>query len=78
MSRRWVDGWERVGQNDAQQRAVDFKMAVVVDKTQVAKFVHEIAYARPRRADHFSECFLTDLRGDRIRPTFLAEVGQQQ
>jgi hypothetical protein len=31
-------------QYDTQQRAVDFKMAVVVDESRFAKLVHEMAY----------------------------------
>ena len=34
-----------VGQHNAQQRIVDFDMAVVADETCLSKFVHEMADA---------------------------------
>src|ERR1700730_14917505 len=65
-------------QNDVQQGTVDFNFAVVINKTQFPKSVHEKAHARSRRADHFGQRFLTDFRYDWLRPTFLAKIGQKQ
>src|ERR1700694_5424546 len=50
------------GQNDAQQGAMDLKVAVVTDETHLTKLVHEMTDARSGRADHFGERLLADLR----------------
>jgi hypothetical protein len=63
-------------ENDAQQGTVDFDAAVVVNKTQFPKFVHEKTYARSRRADHFRQCLLADFRYNWLRPAFLAKIRQ--
>src|SRR3984893_8757783 len=65
-------------QNDVQQGTVDFNFAVVINKTQFPKSVHEKAHARSRRADHFGQCFLTDFRYDWLRPTFLAKICKEK
>jgi hypothetical protein len=51
---------------------VDFNFAVVINKTQFPKSVHEKAHARSRRADHLRQGLLADFRYDWLRPTFLA------
>jgi hypothetical protein len=51
-----------VVQNRIQQRIVNFNFSVVTDQAKLAEFVHEKAQAGPRRADHFSQCFLADVR----------------
>jgi hypothetical protein len=61
-------------ENHVQQGTVDFDAAVVVNKTQFTKFVHEKTHARSRRADHFRQCLLADFRYDWLRPTFLAKI----
>ena len=53
-------------------------MAVVIDKTQLPKFVHEKTHARSCRADHLRQCLLADFRYDWLRPTFLAKIRQKQ
>src|ERR1700733_3533712 len=53
-------------------------MAVVVDEPQFAKLVHEVAHARSGCSNHLGEYFLTDLCNDWLRPTFIAEICQQQ
>src|ERR1700730_5225129 len=63
-------------QNDIQQRAVDFQVAVVVNQAQLSKLVHEKAHARSRRTDHLRQCLLADLRHDWLGPTFLAKIRQ--
>ena len=67
-----------IGQKHTQQRIMDFEMSVVVNETQFTELVHEVAHARPGRADHLSECFLTDLRENWLRSAFLSKIGQQQ
>src|SRR5258708_1293141 len=61
-------------QNHVQQGTVDFNLAVVINKTQFPKSVHEKAHARSRRADHLRQCLLADFRYDWLRPTFLAKI----
>ena len=65
-------------ENHAQQRAMDFKMAVVINETQMPKLVHEMTHARAGRTDHLSKRLLADFCVDRLRPTFLAKIGHQQ
>ena len=65
-------------QNHVQQGTVDFNLAVVINKTQFPKSVHEKAHARSRRADHLRQCLLADFRYDWLRPTFLAKIRQKQ
>jgi hypothetical protein len=55
-------------QNHVQQGTVDFNLAVVINKTQFSKSVHEKAHARSRRADHLRQCLLADFRYDWLRP----------
>jgi hypothetical protein len=63
-------------QNDAQQRAADFQLAIVIDEAQLPKFVHEMARTRPRGADHLRERLMTDLRNDRLGSAFFAKISQ--
>src|SRR6202023_3532736 len=65
-------------ENHVQQGTVDLDAAVVVNKTQFQKFVHEKTHARSRRADHLRQCLLADFRDDWLRPTFLAKICQKQ
>ena len=57
---------------------MNFEMSVVINETQLAEFVHEVTHARPSRANHLIERFLTDLREDWLRSALLSEIGQQQ
>jgi len=57
---------------------VDFDAAVVVNKTQIQKFVHEKTHARSRRANHLRQRLLADFCYDWLRPAFLAKIRQQQ
>jgi hypothetical protein len=65
-------------ENQVQQGAVDLNMAIVINKAQLPKFVHEKAHARSRRADHLRQRLLADFRNDWLRPTFLAKIRQKQ
>lgn len=65
-------------QNHVQQGSVNFNLAVVINKPQFSKLVHESTDARSRRADHFRECLLADLRQDRLGLAFLAKICKQQ
>src|SRR5258708_16999815 len=67
-----------LAQNHVQQGTVDFNLAVVINKTQFSKSVHEKSHARSRRADHLRHCLLADFRYDWLRPTFLAKIRQKQ
>src|SRR5260370_29578194 len=67
-----------LAQNHVQQGTVDFNLAVVINKTQFPKSVHEKAHARSRRADHLRQCLWADFRYDWLRPTFLAKIRQKQ
>jgi hypothetical protein len=49
-----------VAQNHVQQGTVDFDSAVVINKPQLSKFVHEKTDTRSRRADHLREGLLAD------------------
>ena len=65
-------------QNHIQQRTMDFYAAVVVDKTQFSKFVHESTDARSRRADHLCKCLLADFRQDWFGFAFLPKIREKQ
>jgi len=65
-------------QNRAQQRIVNLDVSVVVDETKLAKLVHEMADAGSGGADHLRQCFLTNVRTDRLRAAFLPEIREQQ
>ena len=57
---------------------MDFDAAVVVNKPQFSKFVHEETHPGPGRSDHIRKGLLADFREDRLRFLFLAKVRQQQ
>jgi hypothetical protein len=65
-------------QNHVQQGTVYFNMAVVINKSQFPKFVHESTDAGSRRTDHVRECLLADFRQDRLRFAFLAKICKKQ
>ena len=64
-------------EDDVEERAVHGQATVVVDKTQLAELVHEETHAGPRRADHFGQRFLADLRKGGLRLALFPNVGQQ-
>src|SRR6202040_2911305 len=58
---------------------MDFDAAVVVNKPQVSKFVHEKTHPGSGRTDHIRKRLLADFREDRLRfLVVLAKVRQQQ
>src|SRR6202158_5740638 len=65
-------------QNRAQQRIVDLDLSVVVDEAKSAEFVHEKTDAGAGGANHLRQCFLADIRTDRLRAAFLSEIREQQ
>src|SRR5271169_1193401 len=65
-------------EHHVQQATVNFNVAVVINKTQFPKFVHEKTHARSGRADHLGQCLLADFRYDWFWPTFLAKIRQKQ
>jgi hypothetical protein len=62
-------------QKHVQQGAVDFQVAVVIDKPQFPEFVHEMTHARPRGADHLGEHLLVALANDTNFRQWAAENG---
>jgi len=65
-------------QNHVQQGPMDFNVAIVINKTQFPKLVHESADAGSRRTDHVRERLLADFRQDRFGLPFLAKIGKKQ
>ena len=57
---------------------MDFQFSIVFDVAQFAEFIHEMTDARPGRADHLREDFLTKLSDDRFRCVFLAEIRKEK
>lgn len=57
---------------------MNLDMSIVADKSKLAKFVHEVAYAASRGPDHFRQRCLADIRIDRLWAAFLAEIGEHQ
>ena len=71
------DRW-RVVEHRIQQRLVHNDCPVVVNETCFAKFVHEVADARSRGADHCRERFLTYSNRCDGRTTFFSIIGEKQ
>jgi len=67
-----------VMQNRVQQRLVNIYFAVVIDETQLAKFVHEEADAGSRRPNHFRKRLLTENDWNDGRVSFLPIVRKKQ
>src|ERR1700730_9228845 len=65
-------------QNDVQQGAVNFQVAVVFNEAQFPEFIHEVTDARPRGADHLREGLLADLRNYLLRSAVLAKIRQEE
>jgi hypothetical protein len=53
---------ESVAQDHTQKRVVDFQAAVVLDESELPKFVHEEVHARTRRPHHLGERLLRHFR----------------
>jgi len=69
---------DSVVQNDVEQRLMNPDAAVVFNKAEVAKAIHEEADAGPGSSNHFCQGFLRDLWNQRFRFSRLAKFGQQQ
>ena len=73
-----------VMEHDIQKGAMHMETAIpaqstfVINEPQLAELIHKETDARAGGADHLGQRFLTDLRNDRLRLTFLPKVGQQQ
>src|ERR1700730_13704675 len=65
-------------QDRTQQRIVNLDVSVIVDQSELAKFVHEMTAAGSGGADRLRQCFLTNVRTDRLRAAFLSEIREQQ
>jgi hypothetical protein len=68
-----LDG-RRLVQNHTQQGIMDFQIAVVVDESELPKFVHKDAHAWSRSADHLRQRRLADFRNHPFRLSFFAEI----
>jgi hypothetical protein len=49
-------------------------VSIVIDETKLAKLIHEMADAGSGGADHLRQCFLTNIRTDRLRAARLPEI----
>jgi hypothetical protein len=57
---------------------VNLYFPVAADEALFAKFVHKEADARPGRADHFRQCFLTEDNRGRFGAPLFAEIREKQ
>ena len=67
---------ELIVQNHIEQRLMDPDAAVVFDKAELAKVIHEEADAGPGGADHLCQSLLRDGGKQVFRFAGLAEFGQ--
>ena len=67
-----------IEQDHVEQRLMYLDAAVVTDKAELAKAIHEKADARPRGANHLRQGFLRDGRNVGFRFARLAKFGHQQ
>src|ERR1700685_4341867 len=65
-------------ENEGQQRFSNFQLSVVIDQTQLSKFVQEKIHARPRRSDQRSKCILIHLYRYRFQTKVAAIIGQEE
>ena len=56
---------------------MNLQSAVVVNEAQLPELIQKETDTGARGADHVGQCFLTDLRNDRLRLAFFPKVGQQ-
>src|SRR5260370_41792003 len=68
---------KQTGTGHGDQLAGPF-IVTVFDKSQLPKFVHEMAYAGPRSANHVRKRLLTNFSYDRLWRSFLAKVCHQE
>ena len=54
------------------------QFTVVFNKAELSEFIEKETDARPRRADHFGQCFLTDLRNGGLGLLVFTEVSQEE
>jgi hypothetical protein len=65
-------------QYNTQERSVDLKSAVVLDESELSKFVHEKIDPGTRCADHLRQRFLRHFGEYSVGLVFLTVTGQQQ
>jgi hypothetical protein len=65
-------------QHEIQQAFLNFQLAVVVDQSQLPKFVHKNIHARPGRSNQRCKRVLIDLYGYRFQAKVVAIIGQEQ
>jgi len=68
---------DSVVENDVEQRLMNLDAAVVRNKAELAKAIHEEADPRPSGADHLRQRFLRDRRNQCFSFTRLAKLRQQ-
>jgi hypothetical protein len=57
---------------------MNLDVSVVTDEAELSKLAHEMADSGSGGADHLHQRFLTDMRIDRLRAAFRAEIRKQQ
>jgi hypothetical protein len=67
-----------IEQDHIEQRLVYLDAAVVIDKAELAKAIHEEADAGPRSADHLCQGFLRNGRDESFPFSRLAKLRHQQ
>jgi len=65
-------------QHNAEERTVHPQAPVVGDKPELPEFVHEKIHSRSRRADHFRQRRLADIRRHILGTVSLSEMRQHQ
>ena len=65
-------------QNDIEQRFVNQDAAVVFNKAEIAKSIHEETDTGSRGADHLRQRFLRDLRDECLHLARFTKFGHQQ
>src|SRR5437660_937281 len=69
---------QSVVQNDIQQRAVNFQLAVVADESLSPKLLHRGADFGASLANQLGQSLLTHFGNHRLGLAFLAEIGKQE
>src|SRR5689334_17731306 len=64
--------------NDPQERVIDLQPAVILDKAQLPKLIHEETYPATGGANHLRQCSLRDLSNDFLRPLAISVPRNEQ
>src|SRR6266576_3370532 len=74
----WTRQLESIVQDDAQERSVDLKPAIVSDETELPELIHEKTDPWARCAYHLRQRFLRYFGDNSVRPVFFTVAGKQQ